>query len=148
MSAIANPSRALPRPAATRSPRRHLRVVPEHRARHTLAFALLYLLVGAAIVFGTVTVNALAAGDAVTARELDRQVTEAERRYELLTAEVAALEDPARIEQAARELGMVRAESPRYLVLQRSLAADGAVSKPVTPGETPDPLKPVLSVQP
>ncbi len=128
--------------------RRHLRVVPEQRIRHTLAFALLYLVVGAAIVFGTVTINALAAGDAVRATELERAVGVAEQRYERLTAEVAGLEDPARIEQAATDLGMVRAESPRYLVLQRSLPADGVDTQPVVAGETTDPLKPVLSVQP
>jgi cell division protein FtsL len=148
VSAIAEPVTAAPRAAGVRRLGRHLRVVPEHRPRHTLAFALLYLLVGAAVVFGTVSVNALAAGDAVTAQQLEREVQDAERRYELLTAEVAHLEDPARIEQAARELGMVRAESPRYLVVGRTLPADGAGSHPVPPGETPDPLKPVLSVQP
>lgn len=144
MSAIATPSRTAARSVApSRERRPHLRVVPEARPRHTLAFALLYLVVGAAVVFGTVTVNALAAGDAVQARELESQVRAAEQRYEGLTAEVARLEDPARIERAAAELGMVRATSPRYLVVGRALAADGAASDPVT---ADDPLKPVLSV--
>lgn len=135
------------RPATPSRARRHLRVVPEPRSRHTLRFALLYLLVGAAMVFGTVTVNALAAADAVEAERLERDVQLQERRYTSLVAEVARLEDPARIETAAAALGMVRAESPRQLVLERSLPADRDGAEPVVAGATTDPLKPVLSAE-
>lgn len=129
-------------------PRRHLRAVPEPRRRHTLLFALLYLVVGAVMVFGTVTVNALAAADAVEAERLEREVVSQERRYASLVAEVARLEDPARIETAAAELGMVRAESPRQLLLDRSLPADRHESEDtVVAGDTTDPLKPVLSAE-
>ena len=140
--------------AATRVPvgtvpvgraRRHLRVVPEARVRHTLLYVLLYLVVGAAIVFGTVTVNALAAGHAVEAEALERAVAAEEQRYTALVAEVARLEDPARIEAAAAELGMIRAESPRQLALLRPLPADRDVAGTVVAGATTDPLKPVLS---
>ena len=133
----------LPTPAERA--RRHLRVVPEPRVRHTLAFALLYLVVGAAIVFGTVTVNALAAADAVEAERLERTVAAEQRRYAGLVAEVARLEDPARIEAAAAELGMVRAESPRQLALERTLPADRVDEDTVVAGTTTDPLKSVLS---
>lgn len=124
---------------------RHLRVVPEVRARHTLLYVLLYLVAGAVTVFGTVTVNALAAADAVEAERLERAVAAEEQRYTALVAEVARLEDPARIEAAAAELGMVRAESPRQLALVRTLPADREVPGTVVAGATTDPLKPVLS---
>lgn len=135
------------RPAAAPAARRHLRVVPEPRRRHTLLFALLYLVVGAVMVFGTVTVNALAAADAVETERLEREVVAEERRYASLVAEVARLEDPARIEAAAAALGMVRAESPRQLVLERSLPADRHDADTVVAGGTTDPLKPVLSAE-
>lgn len=125
--------------------RRHLRVVPETRVRHTLLYVLLYLVVGAAIVFGTVTVNAFAAADAVEAERLERAVASEERRYAALVAEVSRLEDPARIEAAAAALGMVRAESPRQLALERTLPGDRADPETVVAGATTDPLKHVLS---
>ena len=136
-------------PARRRTPtrRRHLRVVAEPRRRHTLAFALSSILLAAATVFGTVTLNALAAGDAVAADSLERDVAAQERAYGALVAEVAQLEDPARIEAAAAELGLVRARAPRTVQLARVLPADGAGDGAVTAGTTTDPLKPVLSVE-
>lgn len=125
--------------------RRHLRVVPEIRVRHTLLYVLLYLVAGAVTVFGTVTVNALAAADAVEAEGLERAVGIEEQRYATLVAEVARLEDPARIETAAAELGMIRAGSPRQLALLRTLPADRDDAGTVVAGATTDPLKPVLS---
>ncbi|MFP5309321.1 MAG: hypothetical protein ACLGIR_07045 [Actinomycetes bacterium] len=150
MSALTSPSRPALRPVADPSGRRrrHLRVVRAPRRRHALLFALLTMLLAAGLVFGTVTINALAAGHAVEARELDTAVRDAEQRYGELVAEVARLEDPARIERAAAELGMIRAESPRYLLVDRALPADGAVDGAVVDsGETADPLKPVLSAE-
>lgn len=132
-------------PVPAERARRHLRVVPEVRVRHTMLYVLLYLVVGAVTVFGTVTVNALAAADAVEAEGLERAVAAEEQRYAALVAEVARLEDPARIEAAAAELGMVRAESPRQLALLRTLPADRDVAGTVVAGATTDPLKPVLS---
>ncbi|MDX1657264.1 MAG: hypothetical protein R3343_00445 [Nitriliruptorales bacterium] len=113
-----------------------------------VAFTLLYLLVAGATVFGAVSLNALAAGDAVAARTLEREVVEAERKYGLLVAEVARLEDPDRVRRAAEKLGMIPADSPRYLLVQRSLPADGRSREElVAPGETTDPMKPVLSAE-
>jgi hypothetical protein len=98
-------------------------------------------------IFGTVSLNALAAGYAVEARELDRRVADAERSYAQLVADVATLEDPARIRSAALELGLVPAGPGRHVVLARNLPADGAVPDIEVPGRTADPLKPVLSVE-
>ena len=113
-----------------------------------IAFTLLYLLVAGATVFGAVSLNALAAGDAVAARTLERDVADAERRYGLLVAEVARLEDPDRVRRVAEKLGMIPADSPRYLLVQRSLPADGLSREEIVdPGETTDPMKPVLSAE-
>ena len=145
MSALpaARPRRA---PATERARRPHLRVVQEPRRRHTLLFATAYLLVAAGLVFAAVTLNALAAADAVSARTLENEVVEAERSYARLIAEVSSLEDPGRIRQVAtQELGMIPAEGVRYLPLGRNLPADGHVAEAVQAGATADPVKPVLS---
>ena len=131
----------------TRAHRPRLRVVPPPRPRHTLRYALLAILLAGAAVFGAVALNALAAGDAVRARELEARVAEAERQYDELVAEVAALEDPARIRAAALRLGMIPAEAPRYLHADRTVPGDEVEAELVEVGESTDPLKPVLSVQ-
>jgi hypothetical protein len=106
--------------------RRHLRVVEEPVKRHTLVYVLAMILVGGAVIFGAVALNALAAGAAVEARELEAQVADSERLYAQLVADVAALEDPARIREAALELGLEPAAPARYVALERNLPADGA----------------------
>ncbi|HEX2028129.1 MAG TPA: cell division protein FtsL [Nitriliruptorales bacterium] len=138
---------AKPRPAPPpRGPQ--LRVVSRPLTRHTLAYCLLLLALGGLAVFATVTLNALAAADAVRTARLEQEVAEAERRYGDLVAEVAALEDPARIEQVAiDQLGMVPADGARYLVLDRPLPTDDGSAPEVTAGGRTDPLKPVLSAQ-
>jgi len=128
-------------------PRRHLRVVDVPVTRHTLVYALVMIAVVAASVFGAVTLNALAAGTSVEARALDAHVSEAERNYAQLVADVAALEDPARIRETALELGLVPSGPARFVTLERNLPADGAVVATERPGATPDPLKPLLSVE-
>lgn len=127
---------------------RHLRVVPDARPRHTLRYALLALVLTGAAVFGAVSLNALAAGDAVHAQELEARVADAERRYEQLVAEVATLESPARIRAAAEELGMVPAQGPTRLQLEHSLPTDRTRPELAADGSATDPLKPVLSMSP
>lgn len=140
MSAVTAPRRVPARPAsAPRRARRHLRVVEERPRRHPVLFLLLYLATGILVVLAAVSLNALAAGDAVRARELDNRVQLAERQYELLVAEVARLENPERIRAAAEELGMVPAADPRYLSPGRGLPADGMEA------EATDPVKPLIS---
>ena len=137
-------------PVRTREPRRRprLRVVQPQPPRNTLRFVVLTLLLGAASVFGAVALNALAAGDAVAARELETHVAAQERRYAELVVAVAELEDPGRIRQVAIErLGMIPARSPRFLHVLRPLAADGYVADLDPVGGATDPLKPVLSAQ-
>ncbi len=123
-------------------------MVAEPRKRHTLRYVLLSMALTGATVFGTVSLNALAAGDAVAARQLEQRVVAAERTYATLVADVARLEDPARIRTAALELGMVPAGSVRFLPVDRTLPADGVQPDLVAQAdETTDPLKSVLSVE-
>lgn len=143
MSAATAPSRT--RPTAAPQPRRdrvrrHLRVVEDEPRRHPVLFLALYLALAAVIVLGAVSLNALAAGGAVQARELANEVSLAERNHGLLVAEVASLEDPARIRHAAEQAGLVPAERPRFLEPGRTLPSDTA---PQAPGD--DELKPLLS---
>ncbi len=145
MSAVTAPLRRS-REAAP-DPRRHLHVVDEPVIRHTLAYALVMVAVVGASVFGAVTLNALAAGASVEARALDAHVSEAERTYAQLVADVASLEDPARIRETALELGLVPSGPARFVTLERNLPADGAVVATERPGATQDPLKPLLSVE-
>jgi cation transport ATPase len=128
-------------------PRRHLRVVDEPVVRHTLAYALVMIAIVGASVFGAVTLNALAAGAAVEARGLEAQVSEAERAYAQLVADVAALEDPARIRETALDLGLVQAGPSIFVPVDRNLPADGAVVDDTRPVEPQDQLKPLLSVE-
>ena len=105
MSAATAPRRqaplaAPPRPRRDRA-RRHLRVVEDQPRRHPVVFLALYLVVATAVVLGAVSLNALAAGGAVEAKELASRVQQAERQHGLLVAEVAHLENPARIREAA-----------------------------------------------
>lgn len=144
MSAVTAPLRRVREDAAARR-RRHLRVVEEPVTRHTLAYAIVMILVAAATVFGAVALNALAAGTAVQARALDLHVADAERTYAQLVADVAALEDPARIRATALELGLVPAGPVRFVSVDRNLPADGAVPAIERPGSAADPLKPLLS---
>lgn len=145
MSAVTAPLK----PAQPHDPARgpHLQVVEEPVRRHTVAFALLILLVMGVAIFAAVSLNALAAAASVQARELDARVVEAERHYAQLVADAAALEDPARIREAAADLGLVPADVGRYLPLDRNLPADGAPSRVEVREGLTDPLKPVLSVE-
>lgn len=146
MSAITAPLRRSRPRAETASPPA-LRLVDEPVVRHTLAYTVVMVLLLAAAVFGAVSLNALAAGASVEARELEAHVTTAERRYAALVAEVAALEDPARVRAAAQELGMVAPGPVRHLGLERNLPSDGVLPGSRTPDVTTDPLKPLLSLE-
>lgn len=143
MSAVTVPVRrhadTSPRPRRDRQ-RRHLRVVQDAPRRHPALYLALYLALAAGMVLGAVSLNALAAGGAVEARELSRAVVDAERRHGQLVAEVASLEDPTRIRQAALDAGLIPASQPRFLAPGRTLPADLV---PTTPAD--DTIKPLLS---
>lgn len=128
------------RRTGARRERRHLRPVHDGPRSHPLLFFLLYAAIAIGAVVGAVTLNALAAEDAVTLSGLDADVASAERSYGELVAQVAALEDPERIRMLAEQMGMEPA-TPRYLVPAQSLPDDQEA------GATSDPLKPVITAQ-
>jgi hypothetical protein len=145
-AASAAGSARVARPATGTVPR--LRVVARpRRQRAIVLLSLIVLLLGGAV-FGAVALNAMAAEAAVEARALDARVADAERRYGRLVAEVAALEDPGRIRTEAHELGLVSAGPTRHLVVERSLAADGAPDAMPSSSAAADPIKSILSLEP
>lgn len=129
-----------PRRTGARRERRHLRAVDDLPRSHPLVFFLLYLAIGMAAVVGAVTLNALAAEDAVLLSQLDIDVADAQRDYATLVADVAKLEDPDRIRQLADQLGMQPTQQ-RFVVPSQQLPADHVEAT------TQDPLKPVLTAQ-
>jgi cell division protein FtsB len=141
---------ALPSKPPARAPRRppgrpRLRVVAE--PRHHGRWLFLLAAIGAAGVFGVVSLNALAAESAFAARTLEREVDALALQYEELTAEVAALEAPDRVRRVAQgDLGMVEPDLPGFLVAQRTLPEDAGWAQAGTAsvGQLTDPLKPML----
>lgn len=133
------------RPVTEQPTKPYLSVVVDPPKRHVLLFGLTLTALICAVIFGAVTLNALAASAAVEARQLDGQVGDAERLYAQQVADVAALENPGRIREAAFELGLVPAGPARHLVLERNLPVDGAVLVSEQRAANPDPLKPLLS---
>lgn len=121
-----------------------LRVV-QARSRARLLWVVASLLLLAAAVFASVTLNALAADDAVVADELERQIRVAEVDHGRLMTEVARLESPARIAAAAADLGLVRVDHPRMLRVERHLPADGVVNTDELVRRGEDVLKPLLA---
>jgi hypothetical protein len=115
--------------------------------RRTLVLAITTVLVIAAGVFGAVALNAMAADAAVQARTLEREVVAAERRYAELVVELAVQQDPARIRAEALAMGLVPSAAARHLTLDRAIAADGAWNEADARGLTPDPLKPLLTLE-
>lgn len=117
------PQELAPLPVPQQAPQRPLRgpapirvVRPRRRrgGRYLLAMAAL----GALSVFGSVSLNALAAEQSFAVRELERDVGALTRRADELTVEVTRLESPDRIHAVAvEELGMVTAKQPAFLVL-------------------------------
>lgn len=103
-----------------------LQVAPA-RGRGRLLLTVASLLVLAAAVFAAVTLNAVAADDAVVAQQLEGAIREARSANGSLVTEVARLESPARIAAAASELGLVAVNDPRQLRVERLLPADGIV---------------------
>ncbi|MDX1511122.1 MAG: hypothetical protein R3249_07230 [Nitriliruptorales bacterium] len=114
------------------------------RRRFPWVALLVGLFVGS--VFAALTLSALAAEDAVTARQLQLEVTEAERDYAQLVAEVATLESPERIARMAEEMGMVRTAVPRTLPVDRPLDVDGLGEQEPLLAEG-DGIKPLLTEQ-
>ena len=75
-------------------------------------------------VFGSVSLNAMAAEQSFAAKELDAEVRELKLRTDELTVEIARLESPDRVRAVAtKHLGMVTPTQPGYLVIDDSTSA-------------------------
>lgn len=124
--------------SGARRERRHLRALDDHVRRHPLVFIALYVLIGVAAVMGAVSLNALSVTDAVELSRLEAEVVTAEREWTQAVANVATLEDPARVRLLAEQLGM-EPTPQRFLVPSQSLPGDG------DPVMIEDPDKPLRS---
>ena len=127
------PQRRRPAPVAVPppSPRRRPRTAPVRRpARYIVAM----LVLGALGIFGSVALNALAAEQSFAVRALESDVAELTRTADELTVDVTRLESPARLHRTAvRELGMVRAQQPAFVVLPGDASKDsGPRSRTIT----------------
>jgi cell division protein FtsL len=144
MSAV--PLRLVRGDGATSTPRLRLITTNPRSSR----FALTLLVIAAIGVFGVVSVGAKTAEAAVYVRELEADVDELKREYELLTAEVAQLESPERIRAVAvEELGMIEVGDARYVVVDGDgrFALHDPDDGPVDDSFT-DKVKQVLASQP
>lgn len=136
MPALPSPHRS-PTPLERGPHRPDLRVVA--RPRHTARYVVVILGLAVAGVIGVVSLSALAAEAAFEARELQADVDQLSLRYDELTADVATLESPERIRRVAEEeLGMVPAESPGFLLVERPGGLSAASERELT-----DRVKPV-----
>jgi cell division protein FtsL len=113
---IAAPAPA-PRPRPAERPN-HLRVVaPSERARRRLTPGMAVLLTAA--MFATLLALAVAHTVLVEGQvrldSLDAQLVDEQARYQQLRTEVAELESPTRIVQAAQDMGMVTPVDLEYL---------------------------------
>ena len=90
--------------------------------------SVLLAVVAAAGVFGSVSLDALAAESTFEAGRLEEEVRQMRVRYDELSAEVAALESPAHVRRVAvDELGMVAAETVVHLRSEVPAAHTGPV---------------------
>jgi cell division protein FtsL len=118
-----------PRPAERPS---HLRVVaPSERVRRRLtpATAVLLSAVVFAVLLAVAMAHTLLVEGQVRLDELDAQLATEQARYQELRTQVAELESPARIVEAARQKGMV---TPDDLVYLQPLAPDRPAVGPTT----------------
>lgn len=115
---------AAPAPVAVPDRRRAVR-----RAHRPVRYIVGMVGVAAVTIFACVALNALAAEQSFAVRELEQQVNELTRTADELTVGVTKLESPARLHRTAvKELGMVRAEQPAFVVLPGDTSNDSGRS--------------------
>ena len=144
------PSRApRPRPAERPNPRpNHLRVVaPSDRARRRLTPGLAVLLSAALFVtlLAVAVSHTMLVQGQVRLDDLDAQLVEEQARYQELRTEVAELESPTRIVQAANDMGMVTPDDLQYL---QPPAPDVSTVGPTTGDDTEPVADPTVGGDP
>src|SRR5262245_16870054 len=123
--AAARPDRLTPRAAATPAARPDaapaearppLRIVaPRHRRRRAGALAVVLVTAMFGVMLGLVAFQTKIAQEQLQLDRLERQAREEQLRYDRLRGEVAALEAPARIVEAAHQQGMVEPAEIHYV---------------------------------
>jgi cell division protein FtsL len=136
--APARPVRA-PRPEATPSTRPHLRVVPAdyvsartRRKRARLVVVLSGIAIAAAL-FGVVAFHVVLTQNQLDLQHLQAQADAASVRQQQLRLQVAQLESPERVVDAAQKLGMVPPATVRYLSPNGAAAPPPPAPRPTTP---------------
>jgi cell division protein FtsL len=136
--APARPVRA-PRPEATPSARPHLRVVPADyasaRTRRNRA-RLLVVLSGMAIaaaLFSVVAFHVVLTQNQLDIQHLRAEADAASVRQQQLRLQVAQLESPERVVDAAQNLGMVPPATVRYLSPNGTATPPPTAPRPTTP---------------
>ena len=102
-------------PGAAPARRRHLRVVPDVRARRLRWILVLGVVVVVASTFLLVVFNVLVAQGQIELDRLSQRLEEEQRTYERRRLEVAELAAPGSLLAAAEALGMVRPEQVGYV---------------------------------
>jgi cell division protein FtsL len=108
--------------------RRHLRVVaPAERVRRRLTPALGVLLTAGlfALLFAVAIAHTLLVQGQIRLDAIDKDLATEQARYQTLRTEVAEMESPARVVDAAHQLGMV---TPEDLVYLQPTADDAALA--------------------
>lgn len=119
---VRHPGGATARPAGARpaSSAPRLVAVPDAPPRasrvHPAVYAVLAALIVALGTFGSVSLNALSAEASFQARALETEIARLQLERDDLVAEVAALETPSRVRDAAvSDLGLMAPERPGFL---------------------------------
>jgi cell division protein FtsL len=145
--AVADPAPAAPRPRTAERPS-HLRVVaPAERRRRRLTPGTAVLLTAA--LFATLLAVAVAQTVLVQGQvhldDLDAQLTTEQARYQELRKDVAELESPARIVDAAHQQGMV---TPNDLLYLQPPAPDPSAVGPTTGDDDEPAADPTVGAAP
>lgn len=141
------PERAQPAHPQPQERPNHLRVVsPADRVRRNLTPATAVLLSAGlfALLLAVAVSHTVLVQGQVKLDDLGSQLTEEQLRYQLLRKEVAVLESPSRIVEAAHGNGMVTPDDLVYLQPRPTAATDAGS----TTGDDPEPAVDPAVVQP
>jgi cell division protein FtsL len=133
-AALASPHRSSaalrvvrPAPAESDAPNRpDLRVVPPRRATGSVVIAAVVLVFG--VLLATAALNTMLVSGQRDLDRIEAEIREADQRNQALAVEVAQLESPERIVEAAEAQGMVVPTDPTWLTIRPDGAADATAT--------------------